>query len=94
MQSALVRLAAGGFLAVGLLSAHAAVSRAGTVSGVAAANRPPAQTQEDEKRTRPDVESDRVRQRVYYLLARKDCMALSARTRNACLAEARMMWGQ
>jgi hypothetical protein len=80
-----VRLAAAGVLAAGLLSAHAALSRTPAAEGAAASG----------LRARVlDGESNTARQRAYYLLARKDCMALSDRTRSACLAEARMLWGQ
>jgi hypothetical protein len=85
--SARVRLAAAGVLAAGLLSAHAALSRPPAAEGAAAASGLRA-------RALDGVESNTARQRAYYLLARKDCMALSDKTRNACLAEARMLWGQ
>jgi hypothetical protein len=66
--------------------------------GAVAASGLRVQGQGDEPRKRArapaGVESNTTRQRAYYRLARKDCMALSDRTRNACLAEARMLWGQ
>jgi len=95
--SARVRLAAAGVLAIGLLSAHAALSRPVAAESAAAASglRVHAQEQQRKRARSPaGVESNTTRQRAYYRLARKDCMAFSDRTRNACLAEARMLWGR
>jgi len=92
-----VPLAAAGVLAIGLLSAHAALARPVAAEDASASGRR-VHVQEDEPRQRArapaGVESNTTRQRAYYRLARKDCMALSDRTRNACLAEARMLWGR
>lgn len=96
MQPARVRLAAAVIFVAGLVSAHAALSRTAAVNDSAAASGQRAQAQKGETRPPSGAESDKVqvRQRVYYLLARKDCMALSGRTRDVCLSEARMMWGR